>query len=89
MATQESNMIIQHSYVVINTRGGGSPYKSCVSYVRRKIVDLGPVFQKRRGPTSTTIRVQFLHLLENKGEIARKSPLCEKVWVFGYGFDVL
>ena len=38
---------------------------------------------------STTIRVQFLHLLENKGEIARKSPLCEKVWVFGYGFDVL
>ena len=52
---------------------GESPYKSCVTYVRRKIVDIGPVFQRRRGPTSTTIRVQFLHLLGNKGVITRKS----------------
>ena len=50
---------------------GGSPEQSCVSYVRRKIVDMGPVFYKRRGPASTTIRVQFVRLLENKGAIIK------------------
>ena len=63
-------IIFRHKY---RTQEEGSPYKNCVSYVRRKIVDIGSVFQRRRGPTSTTIRVQFLHLLGNKGVITRKS----------------
>ena len=41
--------------------GGGSPYKSCVYYVWRKIVNIGPVFQKRRGTASTTLRLQFVY----------------------------
>ena len=51
---------------------GDLPYKCCVSYLRRKIVNTGLVFQKRRRPASTTIKVQFLHLLENKGAIYKK-----------------
>ena len=41
--------------------------------MRQKIVDIGPVFQKRHEPVSTTIRVHLLQLLISKGAIIRKS----------------
>ena len=36
-------------------------------------MDIGPVFQKRHEPVSTTIRVHLLQLLISKGAIIRKS----------------
>ena len=34
-------------------------------------MDIGPLFQKRRGAASTTIKVHFLRLLENKVAIIK------------------
>ena len=73
----------QNNKKVWNRELEGSPYKSCGSYVQPKIVDIGPAFQKQLGPKSTTIRVQFVHLLENKGAII-KNPRSFDLYDFLY-----